>query len=150
MKIFCDTNILLEVLLDREEADSIETILNYASEHNIELYISTGSLYTIVYTVDKHFRQKSIEKSVRLSIVRNLLHEILKQYIIAIGNNEILIEATDYTVMSDIEDAFQFKIAEHNQCDVLLTINIKDYQDTDSNIKAMTPTEFISKIIATS
>lgn len=150
MKIFCDTNILLEVLLDREEADSIETILNYASKCNIELFISIGSLYTIVYTVDKHLRLKSIEKPVRLSIVRNLLHEILKQYIIAEGNNEILSEATDYIVMSDIEDAFQYKIAEHNQCDVLLTINIKDYQNTDSYTKAMTPSEFLSTIIAKS
>ena len=147
MRIFCDTNILLEVLLDREETDSIETILNYASEHNIGLAISNGSLYTIVYTVDKHLRQSSMEKSVRLSIVRSLLHELLNQYTIVAGNNEIMSEATDFLVMSDIEDAFQYKIAEHNQCDVLLTINIKDYKNIDSSIKVITPSEFISTMI---
>lgn len=47
MRIFIDTNIILEYLLNREESENVDVILSWAEDNNCELVISAGSAYTL-------------------------------------------------------------------------------------------------------
>ena len=48
MKLFLDTNILLEYFCNRAQARVVEKILQYIEEKKMEGYISVGSFYTII------------------------------------------------------------------------------------------------------
>ena len=49
---------------------------------------------------------------------------------------------------SDLEDSYQYQTAVNAGCNVLLTLNIRDFkQITDSPISIMTPEEFVNKYI---
>lgn len=48
----------------------------------------------------------------------------------------------------DIEDSFQYQCALHNNCDVLLTINIKDFKNVlDGPLPILTPEDFVTQYI---
>jgi predicted nucleic acid-binding protein len=50
--------------------------------------------------------------------------------------------------LDDVEDSFQYQCAVQNKCDVLVTINLKDYRGVDnSRIEVLSPTEFASKYL---
>ena len=52
-KIFLDTNVILDHALDRAFAEEAEKIFAKAEEGAIICYISTGSLYTLAYILEK-------------------------------------------------------------------------------------------------
>ena len=48
----------------------------------------------------------------------------------------------------ELEDSYQYQTAVNAGCNVLLTLNIRDFkQITDSSISIMTPEEFVNKYI---
>ena len=58
MKIFCDTNIIVEFLCRREQANRIEKILKFESDKN-QYFISVGSFYTISFIIEKYLRKET-------------------------------------------------------------------------------------------
>ncbi len=56
MKIFCDTNIVLEFLQQRTFAEQVKTILINALKNGDELFISFGSFYTITYLTERYLK----------------------------------------------------------------------------------------------
>lgn len=58
MKIFCDTNIIVEFLCQREQANYIEKILKFESDNN-QFFVSVGGFYTITYIIEKYLRKET-------------------------------------------------------------------------------------------
>lgn len=77
MKVFCDTNILLEYIQQRREAQEVEQVLEYAEQNGHSLYISYGSFYTLTYLVEKYLKLESLEKESRVSKLREILNSVL-------------------------------------------------------------------------
>ncbi|MBQ0046670.1 MAG: PIN domain-containing protein [Prevotellaceae bacterium] len=146
MKIFFDTNIILEFLQQRMQADLVEQILELASQRGDELYISVGSFYTITYIIEQHLRRtKSYSPEDRLKKLRNILSGILDEFKIIWHNNETLLAGVTDSAFYDLEDSYQHQAALMAGCKYLLTINDKDFAKIDtSRITITTPQQFLN------
>ena len=54
MRVLIDTNVILEVILQREEYETAKGVLRALYEAKHEMFITTGCFYGLLYTVDKH------------------------------------------------------------------------------------------------
>ena len=85
MKIMCDTNVIIDVLLEREAfTEDSYRVLKFCEEHKIDGFVSASSVTDIYYLVRKYthstdFAYKAVGK----------LLEIVK--VCSVTNNDILI-----------------------------------------------------------
>lgn len=146
MKIFCDTNIIVEFLCQREQANYIEKILKFESDNN-QFFVSVGGFYTITYIIEKYLRKEtrlSVEQ--RIDKLRVILLSILSDFSLASLPLDSLKQAVNDYRYIDLEDSYQYQAALYSQCDVLLTINKKDFSSSD-NLIVCTPREYIEKFL---
>lgn len=146
MKIFCDTNIIVEFLCQREQANYIEKILKFESDNN-QFFVSVGGIYTITYIIEKYLRKEtglSVEQ--RIDKLRVILLSILSDFSLASLPLDSLKQAVNDYRYIDLEDSYQYQAALYSQCDVLLTINKKDFSSSD-NLVVCTPREYIEKFL---
>ena len=137
MKVFLDTNILLDVLVERDNKEFTEnatTILGLGSNRVLDLYMSVLSVTTIAYVLRNMttVKKKGIIKDL-VSIVKVL--PSLPEHV------ENMLECQ----MNDIEDAMQVQSAKEGQCDVIVTRNTTDFRD--AGLLVISPEEFLKKII---
>lgn len=150
MRIFCDTNIVLEFLQKRMYADEIEKVLDYAESCNAELYISSGSFYTITYITEVHLKKvANLSANERMDQLRNILLGVLAEFSIVPHTNRTLFNGVIDGAFTDLEDSYQAQAAKNAACDILLTINNKDFVALlqDKNIKVLTPVQFVEQYI---
>lgn len=146
MKIFFDTNIILEFLQKRTQADLVEKVLDIISSNNYTQHISTGTFYTLTYLIEQHIRRTTdLSPSARMQELRSILLGILDDFYITPHDNTTLRYGVKDKDFNDLEDSYQAQIALHSGCEILLTINKKDFQGLIGNeqIKVLTPAEFI-------
>lgn len=63
-------------------------------------------------------------------------------------NHEHMAEAVNDERFIYIEDSFQYHCAIHSQCDVLITINLKDYKNViTAEMPVLTPAEFVARFL---
>lgn len=135
MKVLIDTNVILDVLCDRDGyAEASATIWKYCETGIIEGYISALSVPNIIYILRKEL---TFDKT---QAVINQLSVIFK---IADLKSDDLIKASGLK-FSDYEDAVQFVCAARVKAMYIVTRNQKDYAGSD--IKAVSPSEFIEII----
>lgn len=146
MRLFLDTNIVLEYLLDRERADEVSEVFDAISDYEWDCHISTSSLYTIVYVFDRQLRKEGFtRKGERLFLLREKIAMFAGDlHISSIENHDALSALADMR-FDDIEDSLQFATACAARCQVLLTFNIADFQNVKaaSEIEVLTPHDFI-------
>ena len=132
MKIFLDTNVILDVLVKREPfyIDSSK-VLTLVNEKIVSGYISAITINNIYYILRK-LKDKETAK--------NFITEILESYEIIPLTKDILNQANKISI-GDFEDGIQFFSALDCGCDFLITRNDKDYPKI--GIKIITPNEFI-------
>jgi predicted nucleic acid-binding protein len=119
-KVFLDTNVILDHALDRAFADEANKIFALAEENKISCYISTGSVYTLAYVLEKATKN--------IDVVREKLLMYLT-FIIPVSNLPFNIEqAICDKTFDDIEDAFQYYAALQAGCDFFVTANIRDFK----------------------
>lgn len=146
MKIFCDTNIIIDFLCRREQANRIEKILKFESDKN-QYFISVGSFYTITFIIEKYLRKETeLSADQRLEKLRKILLSILSDFSLAYLSDNNLRHGVSDSKYINLEDSYQFQAAMASQCDVLLTINKKDFS-SDDNLIVCTPQEYIEKYI---
>lgn len=147
MKVFYDTNIILEFLLKRKEGDKVRDILLWSHENHVEKFLSSGSFYTLTYLIEKYLKNQGIQDTQnRRHELTCILSGLLQEYKI-IGETDWRKALSDVR-FSDLEDSYQYQTAVNAGCNVLLTLNIRDFkQITDSSISIMTPEEFVNKYI---
>lgn len=81
MKVFFDTNVVLEYLLNRKCADDVERILYFLCEKEAAKYISCGSFYTLTYLLEIEFKRRgeNIAEN-RIERLRQYLNILLSEY----------------------------------------------------------------------
>ena len=132
MKVFYDTNIILEYLFNRKEGETVRNILLWSRDNNVEKFLSSGSFYTITYLIEKHLKNQGLQDiQNRRSVLSGILSGLLQEYTI-IGEADW--EKAIYDVrFSDLEDSYQYQTALNADCNVLLTLNIRDFKQTTNN-----------------
>ena len=148
MKVFIDTNIFAEYIFDREQSASVQKLFQAIKEGKIEAITSTASIYTMTYISEQMLKQKGIHRPELTEQVRKIIDSLL--LLVHIGNMEHsdMIDATNDSSFSDIEDSFQYHCASRNQCNFLITINTKDFGQANQELmKVITPNEFASSYL---
>lgn len=133
MKVMIDTNIVLDVFLQREPFfHSSYEIMKQSALEKLEGFVSASAATDIFYLLRRSLKdtaraKDSMEKLLQLVGIADSLGEDVHA---AVASN-----------MTDFEDALVAAIAERCQMSYIITRNTKDYQD--SPVTALTPEEFL-------
>lgn len=131
MKVFLDTNILIDLAENREQSAHAAAILQLGEDGKIQLsasYLSYANMGYIWRDIPKHERYERIREAC-VGI------EILPM------NADQLYEGLSHEVR-DYEDMLQYQCAIANGCDIIVTNNTKDYREF-CKIPFMTSREFL-------
>lgn len=135
-KVYFDTNILLDIALDRKPfVNDALILLELIENKKIFGYINSLSVVNIHYLVSK---QKGKD------IANQLIKDILQFFDVVNVDKKIIIEAINSTFI-DFEDAVQEFSAVNSGIEIILTRNIKDFKNT--NIIVLAPEQFLKNII---
>ena len=132
MKLFLDTNVVIDVIAAREPfvADS-RAIFNLCETGKAEGTVSALTLCTVSYVLRKFVSPGTMRT--KLSELRNILSPI--------DLSVSLLDKAISSSISDFEDAVQFYTAVYSEADYIITRNIKHFPQ--DNIPVLTPTEFL-------
>lgn len=137
MRVFLDTNVLLDTLVSRDNpqfARNVATILSLGENGTFDLFMSALSVPTIAYVL------KSMSPAAKKAIIGELV-DIVKVLPALPDHVTNMLESQ----MSDVEDALQVQSAAEGGCDVIVTRNIHDFKL--SEIPAISPEEFLRRIL---
>ena len=133
MKIFVDTNIFIDILLNREPFINDAVMVYRLCENNlIDGYIAPTTINNIYYIYRK---AKEIEK------IKEYLADISTVFTVATLDSQSIQKANKLQI-SDYEDALQYAMALANGCEYLITRNIKDFKHME-HLKVVTPEKFL-------
>ena len=137
MVLLIDTNVLLDVLQEREPylTDSL-TLWGYSEDKIVDGYISAVSLTNISYVMRK-------------VLTPDRMQEIFMALALAFTFVDLKmsdLEAAANMKWRDFEDAVQSAAASRIHADYIITRNTKDFQD--SPIPALTPEEYLANIFS--
>lgn len=132
----CDTNVILDVLLDREPfVENSYKILSLCEEHRIVSFVSASSITDIYYLVRKYTHSTELA----YKTIGKLL-EIVK--VCNVTNNDVLIA---YQKMAkDFENCLLAICAKSIRCDFIIMRNKKDFEKFD--VPLFTPTELLQQL----
>ncbi len=133
MKIFIDTNVVLDVLLDREShIEASSSIWALCERGTVSGYISAISFNNTHYVISKVHSIKKADQAMRT---------MLDTFDVVSLDKQILNQAAD-AGFKDFEDAIQFFSAIHCDVDYLITRNVKDFPQEDFPV--LEPEEFLA------
>lgn len=137
MRIICDTNVIMDVLLEREPfVDDSCKILSLCEEHQMDGFMSASSITDIYYLVRKYTHNTELA----YKAIGKLL-EIVK--VCSVTNNDVLIAFQRKA--KDFENCLVATCAKSIRCDYIVTRNKKDFEEFD--IPLLTPSELLQQII---
>jgi predicted nucleic acid-binding protein len=134
MKVFLDTNILMDFVENRESREYAETIIELGKTGAIQLFASYLSFANMGYIL----RRRSKEDRYRLlSSVRNIVTVLP-------CDDKQLDEALAIPV-NDYEDMLQYQCAVAAGCDVIVTNNKRDFYEF-CELPFLTSEEFLLQL----
>jgi predicted nucleic acid-binding protein len=134
-KIFLDTNIVLDLLGEREPFyKPTAKLFTLADKHLIKLFVSGLSFVNIHYILSKSYG--TINTQIKLRQLKALVE--------VVALDDFIISQSLNTTMQDFEDATQYFCALQADCSVLLTRNAKDFRN--SQIPIMNVDEYLQTI----
>ena len=134
MKALIDTNVALDILLNRPDYANAALIFSFTKQNVIESYISASAITDIFYV-----SKKELGKRVAKESLKNLLH-IFKP---AAVTDNLIFQALDLD-WEDFEDSVQYVVGESFFADYIVTRNTHDY--ASGSIPIVTPKQFIQII----
>ncbi len=135
MKILFDTNIILDVLLDREPfADKASYLLSKVERSEIIGFLCAITITTIHYLASKSLGPKEAIQHIRA---------LLSLFEVAPVNRLVLENALN-SKFSDFEDSVLHEAACHAGAEYIITRDISGFKK--SRIPAYTPSEFINML----
>lgn len=133
MKILVDTNVVLDLLLDRFPfSDSAARIFALVENSEVEAALCATTVTTIDYL---------LTQSLHRAEARKALQRLLQLFEIAPVNRSVIEEALQ-SRMTDFEDAVLSCSASLVGATAVVTRNTKDFRK--SPVKALDPAEFLS------
>ena len=135
MKVLFDTNIIIDVLLDRKPfSEHASYLMSKVERSEINGFLCATTVTTIHYLLSKNLDKKNAITSINSIIA---LFEIASV-------NRLVIENALKSKFSDFEDSVLHESARHAGAEYIITRNIKDFKNT--KIPVFTPTEFLSML----
>lgn len=132
MQILIDTNVVLDVLLNRTPYSANAEQILRISDSDVQKFISASSVTDIFYIARKELKDKTLA----IKLIKRLLKII---HVANVSEQEIIL-ALDSN-WSDFEDSVQNSVAQSHNFDMIITRNKKDF--SKSNIQIETPSEFM-------
>lgn len=133
-KILLDTNIILDIALERREFfEKAKELLLTLNKLSIPSYVTATTVTDIYYIL-----KKSKGHQLTISFLTNLFDFID----IAGVSKEVIISALNSEI-TDFEDAVQTESARQNSINIIITRNIADFKK--SKLEIFTPSDFISQ-----
>lgn len=131
-KVFLDTNVCLDVILNREPfAVDAERIFEMGKQREIKLFVSAVSFTTIFYILKRLYRTKQALIDLKE----------FRKFVTITNVNTIVIDLALQSEFHDFEDAVQYFSAKESDINLIITRNTKDFEGT--SIKVLTPKQFL-------
>ena len=137
MRIMCDTNIFLDVLLEREPfAEDSVKVLKLCEEHKMDGFVSASCITDIFYLVRKYTQSTD---TAYMAVGKVL--EIVK--VCSVTNNDVL--TAFQKKAKDFEDCLVATCAKAINCDYIVTRNKKDFESFE--IPVLEPSELLQQLL---
>lgn len=135
MRLFLDTNVVLDLLGEREPFyKSAAIIATLADKGEIQLIVSALTYSTVFYILSRYESNEAVKEKIR-------------KFKVIVETSDLTDRIIDKGLASkftDFEDALQYYCAVKLDCDILITRNVKDFKESD--IPVLTPDEFINSL----
>jgi predicted nucleic acid-binding protein len=136
MTVLLDTNVVLDILLDRQPWYTEAALIFGLSEKNlIKSFISAASITDIFYLVQKEHGKQAARDSIKR------LLQVFNPATVTDTNIRRALELD----WDDFEDSVQFVVGESLSADFIITRNSKDF--ASFAIPVLTPAQFIQHIV---
>ncbi len=134
-KLYLDSDVLLDLLLDREPfSDDIATLIEESINSEIKLCTSPISITNIHYIIGR------IENKSKADLKTKKILEI-----VCLENiGQTTIDSASNSKFKDFEDGVQNFCAVESGHEIIITRNTKDYKESELSI--LTPREYLAKI----
>ncbi len=133
MKIFLDTNVLLDLVAHRSGESSIRAILESWLGPMDRICVSYLSLADMSYILRKVYSADDM---------RTVMGVIVNSMKVLPGVDQHIYDLQKMNG-NDIEDCLQILCAEYERCDAILTWNVDDFRG-NTVIPVLTPDEFLA------
>ena len=135
MKVFVDTNIFIDILLNRKEfIKESKQVYKLCENYIVKGYIAPISINNIYYICRKAVNQEALT---------SFLCDVSHIFTISPMNNESVVFAKNLNI-NDFEDALQSAMAIQSGCDCIVTRNVDDFKKV-AGIEVFSPKEFLLK-----
>lgn len=136
MRVFLDTNIALDLLLEREEfVDDAKMVVAYCLNCQHSLYLSSISFANISFIARKGYGGKDVKEILRL----------LRKLVRVSPSDEQVVDDSLIADNKDFEDAMQYYSASAVNADVIITRNVQDFPL--GSIKIVNPKDFLRLVL---
>lgn len=134
MNIFLDTDVLIDLAIDRKPFSTHATsLIDFIQAKQVKTFVAWHTISNFYYLVSAEKNKK-----MAMDFIRDLLGFVK---IPRISNEEVLL-ATKLD-MTDFEDAMQVSAALAARADMIITRNLKDF--VKSPIPVFSPKDFLEK-----
>lgn len=136
--IFIDSDVILDVLLKREEFyKESYGIFILCEQEEVILYTSSSIILNVQYVGGKISSKSTVAKTI---------YYLIENFIEVINpNKQTILKAYD-SDFTDYEDAIQYFTAKDSGLiDYFITRNVKDHKKEKNGIPVLTPTQFLKQ-----
>ena len=133
MKIFVDTNIFLDLILQREHYDKSLLILNAIEKKLFSGVVLDISILNIDYIAKKQIKD-----------IKDFLKLINKQFEVVGATNAMIEDALEID-NNDLEDNLQYIVANHLDCELIIT---NDKRFLVREVVILSSSEFVDKYLS--
>jgi predicted nucleic acid-binding protein len=135
MTILLDTNVVLDILLNRQPwYTNAALIYGLAQQNLIRGYISVSAITDIFYIAQKEQGKNAAKEAIK---------RLLKVFYPATVTDNNIYQALELE-WEDFEDSVQFIVGEGLSADFIVTRNTKDF--ISGSIAAVTPEQFLQAV----
>lgn len=134
MKLFIDTNVMMDIIAQREPfyQDAVR-LFSKVERGEEQAYVASMSYATCAYLLGGYVSKDQIAHSLRkFSLITK---------IVAVDETAVRKAIAEDSKFTDIEDAMQYHTALQAPCDCIITRNKRDFKNAD--IPIFTPSEFL-------
>jgi predicted nucleic-acid-binding protein len=135
MKVFLDTNIILDFLEQRgDHTLYAATIFQLGIDKEIDLFVTDLSIVNVVYILRKTFGKQRMYE----------ILQVLRKFVTVIDIGEEVIDEAIAMKGKDFEDVVQFMAAKKKSMECIITRNKKDF--SESRVPVYTPEDFLLRL----
>ena len=130
-RIFLDTNVIVDFILERDGAEDAANILQLGEDGKIELSVSFLTMANTAYIARKGHTQEQLY---------NIMADLSAMFK-TLPMDEVQLQQALQNPATDFEDMLQYQCAKANFCDIIITRNSKHFAFAE--IPVLTPSEYL-------